>query len=349
MGVRVTPLTPRGDARGNSFSIDVPFASIGDCHVATIRPGAVRGNHFHEQRREILVVLYTAPWTLLWDEGEGTPVQSQTFTGSGAVLMEADPLCAHAVRNDGSAELQIFSLGDKHFTDTHPRRLAEPQTRLAGVDGCGPDRWIAMVKDGDVITPRVCTGDDELLALFRECVVVAIDIPIGLTDSGPRCCDHHARRSLRHRGASVFPAPVRAVLNAHDYVDANKISRLVQKKGMSQQAWAIVAKIRQVDALLQRHPELRARVYEVHPEVTFAHWNGEPLPVSKHKPEGRAARRRLVEDHFKEFQRPRGVKEDDALDAYAALWTAERIARGAHAVLGDAHSDSTGLPMRIVY
>lgn len=349
MGVRVTQLTARSDARGHSFGVDVPFASIGDCHIATIRPGAVRGNHFHTQRREVLVVLYSGSWTLLWDEGEGTPVQSRTFTGSGAVLMEADPLCAHAVRNDGSSELQIFSVGDKAYTDTHPRKLIDPVTRLAGMDGC-PRGWIAAVKEGDRVTQRLCANDDELLALFAECAVVAIDIPIGLTESGARACDVQARRHVRPRGASVFPAPIRAVLNVHTYAEANQVSRTLQNgKGMSKQAWMIVPKIAQIDRLLRRHPELRERVYEVHPEVTFAHWNREPLP-SKHTEEGLAARRTLVSAHFGAIEHaPRGVNEDDLLDAYAALWSAERIAAGMHATLGDAHADSTGLPMRIVY
>lgn len=121
--VRVTPLHPHTDARGASFSIEVPFARAGECHVATIRPGAIRGNHFHTTRRELLVVLYADRWTLFWDEGESTPVASRTFDGEGAVLMEADPFCAHAVRNDGAADLQIFVLGDVRVQDTRPRVL----------------------------------------------------------------------------------------------------------------------------------------------------------------------------------------------------------------------------------
>jgi predicted RNase H-like nuclease len=46
---------------------------------------------------------------------------------------------------------------------------------------------------------------------------------------------------------------------------------------------------------------------------------------------------------------PRGAQEDDLLDAFAALWTAERIHDGVAQTLGDAHADRTGLPMRIVY
>lgn len=350
MSVRIRELTPRTDARGSSFGVELPFANVAECHVATVRPGAVRGNHYHVQRREVLVVLYADRWTLLWDEGEGTPVQSRAFEGAGAVVLEADPLCAHAVRNDGARDLHLVSLGDTRETDTHPRLLAEPPTRLAGIDGCRVG-WIAVVKHGDVLETRVVAGEDELAALFGECAVAAIDIPIGLSERGPRACDRHARRFVGNRGSSVFNAPLRAFLHLHDYAEVNRLSRELQDRGVSKQAFMIYPKVAQIDRVLQRHHELRGRVYEIHPEVSFTMWNGgEPIAASKHTREGLAARRALATRHFGELPPvPRGAREDDLLDALAALWTAERIAAGRARELGDAHADVTGLPMRIVY
>ena len=352
MPVRISILEAKKDSRGSSFGIALPFAGAGECHVATVRPGAVRGNHFHTTRHELLVVLHRDRWTLLWDEGEGTPVESRTFEGEGAVLMDADPLCAHAVRNDGSHELQLFVLGDAAETGTHPRLLTTPLTRIAGVDGCRPG-WVAAVRDGETITTRLCTTDEELGALFRECAVVAIDIPIGLAERGPRSCDHHARRLLGRRAGSVFPAPLRPFLSLKEYDVANRISQQLQRRGISRQGWAIVRKVEQVDRLLQRHHELRGRVYEVHPEVSFAQWNGgHPIEESKHTAAGLEARRALVAARFGEAALdalPRGVHLDDLLDAFAALWTAERIHSGRSRELGDSRVDVTGLPMRIVF
>jgi predicted RNase H-like nuclease len=349
MGVLVTSLAARADARGSSFNLHLPFGEVGECHIATVRPGAVRGNHYHPRRRELLAVLYSDRWTLLWDDGEGTAVQSRTFAGSGAVLMDADPLCAHAVRNDGAADLQLFVLGDVS-DETFRRELTPPLTRIAGLDGCRAG-WVAAIKEGDAVETRILHSDEEVLALFAECLIVAIDIPIGLTTDGPRPCDRHARRHLGARASSVFPAPIRPLIAVREYVEANRLSRELQKgKGISKQAWAIVPKIVQIDRLLQRHHELRGRVYEVHPEVSFAARNREALPASKHKPEGLDARRTLVTAHFGELPPvPRGASEDDLLDAFAALWSAERITRNEHGVLGDGHVDVTGLPMRIVY
>src|SRR6185503_14404851 len=271
-----------------------------DAHSAqqaeTLRSGLVRGNYFHPASSESIVVLYSDRWTLLFDSGEGTPVETRTFTGSGAVQIEIEPRSAHAIRNDGTSDLHLFVTGNPD--DREPRVLIEPLTRIAGVDGCRAG-WIAMVKDGESIEPRLCVTDEELHALFRECAVAAVDIPIGLAERGPRSCDHHARRFLGRRASSVFPAPLRPLLALSEYGEANRVSRNLQKRGISKQGWAIVRKVDQIDRLLQRHHELRGRVYEVHPEVSFAVWNGgPPIEASKHTKEGLAARRTLVTAHF---------------------------------------------------
>ena len=346
-GVRVTSLAPRTDARGSAFNVELPFL-LAECHVATIRPGAIRGNHYHQQRRELLVVMYSDRWTLLWDEGEGTPVQSRAYEGAGAVVLEADPLTAHAVRNDGARDLHIVSLGDTRETDTFPRRLAEPLTRLAGIDGCRAG-WVAAIREGGVLETRVLASDEELIALFARCAVVAIDIPIGLGEEG-RACDHHARRFVGRRGSSVFPAPLRSLLPIREYAEANRVAKL-RGKGISKQGFMLFPKVAQIDRILQRHHELRPRVFEIHPEVSFTMWNGgEPIAATKHTKEGIAARRALAEGFFGMLPAaPRGAREDDLLDALAALWTAERIAAGRHGELGDSRADMTGLPMRIVY
>jgi len=110
--VRITELAARSDARGVMFPLALPFADVAEAHAGTLKPGHVRGNHFHPSGRELLVVLYTDRWTLRFDSGEGTEVEARVFEGAGAVQIEIDAGCAHAVINDGGAELQIVSLAD---------------------------------------------------------------------------------------------------------------------------------------------------------------------------------------------------------------------------------------------
>jgi predicted RNase H-like nuclease len=231
-------------------------------------------------------------------------------------------------------------------------------TFLAGADGC-KSGWIVVykAKDEPKINSVVVGGIAELFDSLDP-AVLAIDIPIGLMESGARECDVLARRAIRPRGASVFPAPIRPVMSVETYGDANRISRERQDRGMSKQAFAICPKIREVDEALRANPLLRGRVYEVHPEVTFCVWRGTAMNHSKKTQAGRADRMRLISAYFgvdafetvRAKDRRRDVADDDILDAFAALRTAERIANGiSRSLPEDPPFDAAGLPMRIVY
>ena len=201
---------------------------------------------------------------------------------------------------------------------------------IAGIDGCSKG-WFAVTREG----ANLLRTSVELEAFFDRCKIAAIDIPIGLVERGKRECDTQARKFLGRRWMCVFTAPVRAIVHFREHADANRTSRELGEGGVSKQAVAIYPKIAEVDAILARRRDLHNRVVEVHPEVSFASWNGSPMMASKHKRAGRDARRTLVVASFGEvlftnaMTVARGAaKEDDVLDAFAALWTAERIARG---------------------
>ncbi|MGO9313734.1 MAG: DUF429 domain-containing protein [Syntrophobacteraceae bacterium] len=229
---------------------------------------------------------------------------------------------------------------------------------ICGVDGCKAG-WIAVFKGldaGDVFW-NVFPTFEQLAFRTPTPQVIAVDIPIGLPNEGPRACDLEARSKLGRRASSVFPAPIRPVLAATSYNEACQIRFHAEKKKMSRQAWGIVSKVREVDELLRQNPELRSRIREVHPEVCFYYMNGGiALPDSKRTEAGQIARRILLQPQFGEWlniavtaQRPYGCAPDDILDGFAALWTAERIAESrASSIPAIAAVDSCGLRMEIV-
>jgi len=195
-------------------------------------------------------------------------------------------------------------------------------------------------------------------SLFRDdfSALTAVDIPIGLPAAEPRACDLEARRLLQRRASSVFPAPVRAALAAESYQTACDASERRCGKRLSKQTYAILPKIRDVDAVLRHSPALKETVREVHPEVSFYFWNGEqPMEHPKHSGLGFAERLGLVEEVFGEVTEPirqrfprSAVADDDILDALAALWTARRLYAGTAARLGTGERDERGLPMQIL-
>jgi predicted RNase H-like nuclease len=197
----------------------------------------------------------------------------------------------------------------------------------------------------------------DLIARVPMHSVIGIDIPIGLQQAGPRACEKEARMRLRKpRSNSVFSAPLRACLTAATYEEACNRRYKIERKKMSRQAFGIVSKVSEVDKLLTTNRELARRVIEVHPEVSFAEWNGgNALRFSKHKADGKAERRELIEsawpgmiDSLRPNLRGQGCALDDLYDAFAALWSMRRHAKRQSLVLGDGAKDSRGLPMRIV-
>lgn len=230
--------------------------------------------------------------------------------------------------------------------------------RLAGIDGCRSG-WmcVSLLPDtGDVqavVLPRL----EKLLDFMPAPAVIAMDIPMGLTDAGARSCESEARKFLGRPGSSsIFPTPIRPMLRAASYKDACRIGQRADGRGLSRQTWGIVPKIREADALLRSHADLRSRIWEVHPEVSFREWSGVVLQRKK-SAQGRAEREKLVMARFGARARtvlaslaPGGWAHDDFLDAFACLWTAMRIAEHrAVSMPGEPPVDGFGLRMAITY
>ena len=114
-----TELRNTGDTRGDSFTVSPDILSflgrIADIHVASVLPGAVRGNHYHTRRKEALIVLHESGWTLHWDKGENTPAQVKEFSGPGAKVILIEPTSSHAVRNSGARTLTIIGLSSEPY------------------------------------------------------------------------------------------------------------------------------------------------------------------------------------------------------------------------------------------
>jgi predicted RNase H-like nuclease len=223
---------------------------------------------------------------------------------------------------------------------------------VLGVDGWR-GAWVGALLDGRAVT-LLALPDVAAVLMVPDVDVVAIDMPIGLSEDGVRACDVAAARSLQGRGAagSVFPTPVRAVLATDDYAEARKRSRAVTDppRVPSAQAFQLVKAIRQLDDALGDPPI--DRVVEVHPELAFRAMDPD---VRDRKGSARGTVQRLralravmdVEDALADA--PRGVPVIDALDACAAAWSARRLAAGEGECVGDGSTDRRGRPMRICW
>jgi predicted RNase H-like nuclease len=123
--------------------------------------------------------------------------------------------------------------------------------------------------------------------------------------------------------------------------------------GISAQAHGIVGKIREVDAVLDR--ALQERVIETHPELCFRAMAKKTTLASKKSARGMAQRVTALHAWLKRdvvdllLDVPEKVAVDDALDALACAWTAQRHAQGKSETLGEeAEPNARALLMRIV-
>ncbi len=219
---------------------------------------------------------------------------------------------------------------------------------VLGVDGWR-GAWVGALLEGRAVTllalPDVCA-----VLTVPDVELVAIDMPIGLSDDGARACDVEARHRLGRAGSSVFPAALRPVLTAASYADACRLSVAASGKALSRQSWHLVPAIRALDEALGEPP--LERVLEVHPELAFRELDTavtDPKATARGTLQRLRALRPVMDVEQALAGAPPGVPMVDALDACAAAWSARRLADGQGTCVGDGSTDSRGRPMRICW
>jgi predicted RNase H-like nuclease len=219
---------------------------------------------------------------------------------------------------------------------------------VLGVDGWRGG-WVGALLAGRTVSLLVLPDVAAVLAV-PDVDVIAIDMPIGLSEDGARACDIRARARLGPAGSSVFPAPLRPVLACGDYATACAVSRRASGKALSVQAWNLVPAIRSLDDALGAPPP--EHVHEVHPELAFRALD-DRVRDPKAGGRGLAQRVRALEPVMDVLDAladgPPKVPAVDALDACAAAWSARRIADGVADCVGDGATDRRGRPMRICW
>lgn len=207
--------------------------------------------------------------------------------------------------------------------------------RVLGVDACRAG-WAGIALSGGDSRAYIAPGIRELAdraTADGPLLVIAIDIPIGLADAGRRAADVLARKELQGRWPSLFITPVRAAVQAADYQGAAAENRRLAGEGLSRQAFALRAKILDVDQWFQAGSPAPARVVEAHPELSFAAMAGAPLRSRKNTWAGAVQRRALLAQAGIVLDGDLGLAGeqagvDDVLDAAAAAWTARRVSHG---------------------
>jgi predicted RNase H-like nuclease len=210
---------------------------------------------------------------------------------------------------------------------------AGPSSRVTavGIDGY-PRGWVAAMLTQDCISWSTAPVPG-IADLLPDGAVIGIDMPIGLCDDGLRPCDALARQALPGASSRVFTTPPRAVLELGldaPNAQVQALSVALTGQGVSRQALGLATRILALDAAVEASADRAPgrTVVEVHPELSFTALAGRVLERKK-SAAGVGQRvtalltwRGDIADVL--AAAPSDVPVDDALDALAALWSAER-------------------------
>ena len=227
--------------------------------------------------------------------------------------------------------------------------------RITGVDGCRSG-WLCVEANSDLSEAELHFAPNWDSA-NRDVKIIAVDMPIGISQRGVRQCEVEARKLLSPYASRVFKTLPRGALRfaQSEWNAANQWSKRQGFGGISKQIWNIRPKINEIDRIIR--PQDQARVYEAHPELAFARLNGGKALDSKHTPEGLRVRKRLLAlhgftnlDNWLQQLRGNGAKADDLFDACVLVLTSRNILhRKANHLPKITERDGRGLRMSITY
>ncbi|UJX43308.1 DUF429 domain-containing protein [Xanthobacter sp. YC-JY1] len=244
---------------------------------------------------------------------------------------------------------------------------------LAGIDGCRGG-WVVARWDGGSRLDLIRVARVEALFDAPDAPAIAcVDMPIGLPETGEiggRSAERAVRPLLGARQSSVFAVPARAAVMAgmgpgdekarFAAACAAALAHSSPPRKVSIQCFNLFPKIAELDELLLRRAELRDRLIECHPEVSFRIMNGAPLELAKkvknrpHPPGldlriGLLARAGMPVDLLQaRTAAALGAGLDDLVDACACAVTAKRVFEGKALRFPDPpERDAFGLPVAI--
>ncbi|MDR7300844.1 DUF429 domain-containing protein [Haloactinomyces albus] len=211
--------------------------------------------------------------------------------------------------------------------------------QVLGVDACKAG-WVGLALGGTAPTAYFAETVGDVVSqagAAHALAVVAIDIPIGLPEHKRRQADELARKAVGGLSSSVYITPVRKALEKDDRDAAEEVNRGITGEGVSVQAFGLRDRLYEVEQWLD---QTQHHVVEVHPEVSFALLAGTPLNARKGTWTGARHRHELLTEAGVSLPSDLGTAGtkaavDDILDAAAAAWTAQRVARGTAQSLPD--------------
>lgn len=261
--------------------------------------------------------------------------------------------------------LSVPDYSEKHFKTvknnflfTYKRLSTNYDTlKVIGIDGCSKGWICAVVSDYGIEVEKLDSISD-IVSCHSDFDAALIDIPIGLQSNKEHIRpDSFARKFIKERSSTIFPAPCRQAVYAQSVSEAYNQNERVLGKKFTPLTVGIIPKIKEVDMFFQDNPEYKNKLNESHPEVCFAVLKGETVMSKKNTFEGMTERINILGRYnsdvynidimglSKEFK----CAQDDIVDAVCLAITASLSAKEKVQTLPqNPEADETGLLMQMV-
>ncbi|MBN2516295.1 MAG: hypothetical protein JXC33_09740 [Deltaproteobacteria bacterium] len=110
----------REDERGwgaNPFkAFDISDTASLDIHVVSLKPGCIRGNHYHTDATEWMLIC-NGTVRFLWKGVEEKTVREIIIRDNEPALLEIPSLIEHALRNEGNHEIYLIVMNSSSEPD----------------------------------------------------------------------------------------------------------------------------------------------------------------------------------------------------------------------------------------
>lgn len=121
MKVQITEAIRGADERGFSAAPvgDEELKSVYNLHIVSLKPGAVRGNHYHEHQTEWICVL-GGPCKFVAVDRESGERMELVFDGESCPQIVVGPGVSHAAKNTGEEAIYLLCYADQPLDRENP-------------------------------------------------------------------------------------------------------------------------------------------------------------------------------------------------------------------------------------
>ncbi len=240
--------------------------------------------------------------------------------------------------------------------ETAPEELNN-NSLCIGVDGCKAG-WIAAVFDHGKLVIERYTKFQDIVGHYPQFDELLLDMVIGLPSNREHIRpDTFARKIIKERASTIFPAPCRQAVYAGTVAMAYEENERVLGKKFTPLTVGIIPKMLEIDVFLQSNPHLKNKIKESHPEVCFAKLNGGTVLSKKSEVDGIGERIQILSKYISEITTDKLAKLargyrcniDDIVDAICLAVSANLVGQEKYQVIPESPmEDETGLKMQMV-